>query len=103
MRPTSRKPSEAARPRMAPLAKLPVFFDLAGKRAIVAGGSDAAAWKAELLASAGAEVVVFADQVTDEMSELLKQGASSGSLTLVSRTGNGRRFAGCRFVRCRCL
>ena len=86
MRPKSRKPSEATRPRMAPLAKLPVFFDLAGKRAIVAGGSDAAAWKAELLASAGAEVAIFADETTDEMSALLKQGASSGSLTLVSRT-----------------
>ncbi len=32
-----------------PLAKLPVFWALEGKRAIVAGGSDAAAWKAELL------------------------------------------------------
>ena len=46
--------------RMAPLAKLPVFWALEGKRAIVAGGSDAAAWKAELLAACGAEVHVYA-------------------------------------------
>ena len=36
------------------------FFNLKGKRAIVAGGSDAAAWKVELLSAAGARVDVFA-------------------------------------------
>ena len=46
--------------RMGPLAKLPVFLELAGKRAVVAGGREAAAWKAELLAAAGACVEVFA-------------------------------------------
>ena len=45
---------------MQPLARLPVFFALQGKRAVVAGGSAAAAWKAELLAAAGAQVDVFA-------------------------------------------
>ncbi|MFS8047805.1 siroheme synthase CysG [Rhizobium sp. BR 314] len=45
--------------RIAPLASLPVFFDIAGKAVLVAGGSDGAAWKAELLAAAGAEVHVF--------------------------------------------
>lgn len=54
--------SEPRRPRrMDNLATLPVFFKLKGKRAVVAGGSDAAAWKAELLAAAGAEVHVFAE------------------------------------------
>jgi siroheme synthase (precorrin-2 oxidase/ferrochelatase) len=33
------------------LATLPVFFKLAGKRAVVAGGDAPALWKAELLAS----------------------------------------------------
>ncbi|MFZ1429512.1 MAG: NAD(P)-dependent oxidoreductase, partial [Geminicoccaceae bacterium] len=55
-----RLPMEQAVPRMAPLSKLPIFLDLAGKRAIVAGGSAAAAWKAELLAAAGARVEVLA-------------------------------------------
>ena len=50
----ARTPSEARPPRMEALARLPVFFALAGKRAVVAGGSAAAAWKAELLAAAGA-------------------------------------------------
>jgi len=47
--------------RIEPLAKLPVFWDLQSKRAVIAGGSDAAAWKAELLAACGAAVEVYAE------------------------------------------
>src|SRR6478672_2807233 len=64
---TTRTPSEARSPRMEALARLPVFFALAGKRAVVAGGSAAAAWKAELLAAAGASVDVYATDPSDEM------------------------------------
>ena len=39
---------------MSPLAVLPVFFDLRGKRVVVAGDGDGAVWKAELLAACGA-------------------------------------------------
>ena len=46
--------------RIEPLVKLPVFWSLAGKTVVVAGGSDAAAWKAELLCACGAEVAVYA-------------------------------------------
>src|SRR6202011_3040272 len=63
----SRIPSETRTPRMEPLARLPVFFSLAGKRAVVAGGSAAAAWKAELLAAAGATVEVFAADASEEL------------------------------------
>jgi uroporphyrin-III C-methyltransferase/precorrin-2 dehydrogenase/sirohydrochlorin ferrochelatase len=52
---------------MEPLARLPVFFGLAGKRAVIAGGTAAAAWKAELISAAGAEVAVFAAQPSEEM------------------------------------
>jgi uroporphyrin-III C-methyltransferase/precorrin-2 dehydrogenase/sirohydrochlorin ferrochelatase len=45
---------------MGALARLPAFFALEDKRAIVAGGTQAAAWKAELLSAAGARVEVFA-------------------------------------------
>ena len=44
---------------MEPLARLPVFLALDGKRVVVAGGSAAAAWKAELLSAAGAAVDVL--------------------------------------------
>lgn len=46
--------------RIAPLATLPVFLKLDGRKAVVAGGSEGALWKAELLSAAGAEVLVFA-------------------------------------------
>lgn len=64
----SLQPNEAPRgrserERMGPLATLPVFYRLKGKKVLVAGGSDAAAWKAELLAAAGAEVHVFAEEL----------------------------------------
>ena len=60
MQVVSRQPSEIAAGRIGALSVLPVFLDLAGKRAVVAGGSQAAAWKAELLAAAGAAVDVYA-------------------------------------------
>ncbi|QEE45879.1 siroheme synthase [Rhizobium sp. WL3] len=47
--------------RIEPLAKLPVFWNLSEKRVVIAGGSDAAAWKAELLAACGALVDVYAE------------------------------------------
>ena len=46
---------------------LPVFFDLEAKRAIVIGGTAAAAWKAELLAAAGAHVDIFTVTPGEEM------------------------------------
>ena len=71
----SRIPSEARTPRMEALARLPVFFSLAGKRAVVAGGTAAAAWKAELLSAAGAEVAVFAAQPSEEMRAIAAERA----------------------------
>ncbi len=69
----SRKPAEAAPARMGPLAKLPVFLDLAGKRAVVAGGSAAAAWKVELIAAAGARVDVYAATLEPEMAATIER------------------------------
>jgi uroporphyrin-III C-methyltransferase/precorrin-2 dehydrogenase/sirohydrochlorin ferrochelatase len=56
--------------RIAPLAVLPVFFDLRGKRVVVIGGSEPAAWKIELLAAAGARVDVYAEDICDEFKAL---------------------------------
>lgn len=52
--------AETVPARIAPLPNLPVFHKLAGRKAVVAGGSQGALWKAELLAAAGAEVLVLA-------------------------------------------
>jgi uroporphyrin-III C-methyltransferase / precorrin-2 dehydrogenase / sirohydrochlorin ferrochelatase len=77
-----RRPAEVAPPRMGALPKLPVFLDLDGKRAVVAGGTAAAAWKAELLAAAGAHVDIYAPDAGSEMVQLLARGAAAGTLTL---------------------
>ncbi len=65
------QPRSEAPARMAPLAKLPVFWALEGKRVIVAGGSDAAAWKAELLAACGAKVDVYANELSETFEQLI--------------------------------
>jgi uroporphyrin-III C-methyltransferase/precorrin-2 dehydrogenase/sirohydrochlorin ferrochelatase len=76
MRIVSRQPSESGPARIAALSVLPVFLDLAGKRAVVAGGGAAAAWKAELLAAVGAEVHVYADTLCAEMRGLVEGKAA---------------------------
>lgn len=53
------------------LAVLPVFYKLDGKRVVLAGGSDAAAWKGDLLAASGANVDVYAEKLSHEFEELL--------------------------------
>jgi uroporphyrin-III C-methyltransferase / precorrin-2 dehydrogenase / sirohydrochlorin ferrochelatase len=55
---------------MSPIARLPVFLALDGKRVLVAGGSSAAAWKAELLSAAGAHVDVYAEEISEELRAL---------------------------------
>lgn len=66
--------SRAGGARVAPLAVLPVFLPLKGRTALVAGGADAAAWKAELLAAAGASVTVYAETLGEAMMALVSTG-----------------------------
>lgn len=75
MKLVSKQQSEAP-PRIGRLSVLPVFLDLAGKRVIVAGGSDAAAWKAELLVAAGARIDLYALEFSDEMARLVDREAA---------------------------
>ena len=69
--PDTRRPNETRQNRMGPLATLPVFFKLAGRRVVVSGGQDAAAWKIELLTAAGAHVDVFAAELGERLIDLL--------------------------------
>jgi len=80
-----RIPSETAPARMSALARLPVFLTLEGKRAVLAGGSAAAAWKAELLAAAGAKVEVYAIEASDELLQVAAN-PPRGAVT-ISRRG----------------
>ena len=63
----TRTPAEIRSTRIGALARLPAFFALEDKRTVVAGGSPAATWKAELLSAAGARVEVFAAAPGEEM------------------------------------
>ena len=89
----SRKPLEAQPARMAPLARLPVFLALEGKRCVLAGGSPAAAWKAELLSAAGARVDVYADEVSDEMLQVAAD-APRGEIAVHKRAWMTEDLAG---------
>jgi uroporphyrin-III C-methyltransferase/precorrin-2 dehydrogenase/sirohydrochlorin ferrochelatase len=80
----SRKPLETRPERMGALARLPVFLALDGKRCVLAGGSHAAAWKAELLSAAGARVEVFAEDASDEMRQVAAD-APRGEIVIIER------------------
>ncbi|WP_375289680.1 siroheme synthase CysG [Qipengyuania sp.] len=54
----SRSPKKTP-PRIGPLPKLPLFHALHGRHVLVAGNTDGARWKAELMSAAGAEVLVL--------------------------------------------
>ncbi len=79
--------------RMSPLAVLPVFFDLRGKRAVVAGDGEGGIWKAELLAAAGAHVEVYAAEPSADLIAL-RDGPPAGSVTLVERGWQAGDFTG---------
>ncbi|NOT69865.1 MAG: uroporphyrinogen-III C-methyltransferase [Hyphomicrobium sp.] len=68
--PQSRTPQATRPSRMDALATLPVFFKLGGKRVVLAGASEPALWKAELLAAAGAHVDIYAAAFTGEFHHL---------------------------------
>lgn len=83
MRPVLPAPDKALRrrrpARVDALASLPLFFPLKGRKVVLAGGTDAAAWKAELLAAAGAEVHVYAECLDETFATLLSGGSVKGS------------------------
>ena len=80
-------------PRMEPLARLPIFLALEGKRAVVAGDGPAVAWKAELLSAAGADVVVFAECPCEELHALAAQ-PPRGAIVLQHRAWQAEDFCG---------
>ena len=55
------------------MERLPLFFDVKGKRCIVVGGGEVALRKATLLARAGAKLHIVAPELDDEMASLCKR------------------------------
>jgi len=78
-------------PAATQLASLPAFFKLSGRRCVVAGGGDGAAWKAELLASAGARVDIYAAAPGEKLERLV--GVAAG-LTLHRRNWTSADLSG---------
>jgi uroporphyrin-III C-methyltransferase/precorrin-2 dehydrogenase/sirohydrochlorin ferrochelatase len=66
------------------LSRLPLFFAVDGKRAVLAGGNAQAAWKAELLSAAGAQVDVFAEAPAEELVGLA-EAPPRGAVTIHRR------------------
>jgi uroporphyrin-III C-methyltransferase / precorrin-2 dehydrogenase / sirohydrochlorin ferrochelatase len=90
---TDRRPAQVRPPRMEPLARLPVFLALDGKRTVVAGNSPAVAWKVELLSAAGAAVELFADDPCVELCALVDE-PPRGTITLARRRWRAEDLAG---------
>jgi uroporphyrin-III C-methyltransferase/precorrin-2 dehydrogenase/sirohydrochlorin ferrochelatase len=89
-----RNPSESVPSRMQALSPLPLFFSLAGKRVVVAGGNAVAAWKVELLAAAGAAVEVFAPDCCEELREIALD-PPSGSVEIFESEWHEAALDGC--------
>src|SRR5215210_8017361 len=79
--------------RIQNLARLPVFFALEGKRALVAGGSAGVAWKAELLSAAGARVDVYAADASEELLAIAAE-PPNGLVGIHPRNWEATDFAG---------
>ena len=80
-----RSPSEAKPARMGKLARLPVFYAIEGKRALVAASGIGAAWKVELLAAAGAHVDVYAPKPGADLRELAADETFAGRIRIHER------------------
>jgi uroporphyrin-III C-methyltransferase / precorrin-2 dehydrogenase / sirohydrochlorin ferrochelatase len=89
----TRAPEHMPTARIAPLSRLPTFLALKDKRVIVAGGSAAATWKAELLSAAGARVDVFALEPGADMLALAS-APPNGTVVIQGRNWSTEDFRG---------
>lgn len=81
---STRRPEPTTARRIEALATLPLFHKLEGRRVVLAGSSEGALWKAELLAAAGAELHVFASGAV-ELFEPLVANPPAGRVTALPR------------------
>lgn len=79
------EPSRTRPARLAPLAKLPIFVDLVGRRIVLIGGGEPVVWKAELLAATGASLDIYAPEVEPDLEAL----AQSNERVRLHRRGWG--------------
>jgi len=89
---TATHPVETRPARLAPIPRLPIFLDLQAKPALISGGGPGSAWKAELLAAAGARVIVHA---TDPSPELAEVAAVCPGVTVTAAPWTDADLAAC--------
>jgi uroporphyrin-III C-methyltransferase/precorrin-2 dehydrogenase/sirohydrochlorin ferrochelatase len=89
----TRAPEHTPTARIASLSRLPAFFALKDKRAIVAGGSAAATWKTELLSAAGARVEMFVPEPSTDMLALAS-APPNGAVLIQRRNWSAEDFRG---------
>jgi uroporphyrin-III C-methyltransferase/precorrin-2 dehydrogenase/sirohydrochlorin ferrochelatase len=89
-------PAETRAPRLAALAKLPIFLDLAGRRVLLVGGGEPVVWKTELLAAAGARLDVVSAEPHEDLAALA--GSSGGAITLHRRNWRPEDLDGATIV-----
>lgn len=87
----TRKPDEISSDLMQPLETLPVFYPLAGKRVVVVGDGEGAAWKVDLAAATGAQVDVYAQKPCEKLREI---AAGRDNVALHERAAAAADFAG---------
>ena len=92
-----RQPRETRSGGLEPLAVLPVFVPLQGKRAVLAGSNGGAPWKVKLLAAAGARVDVYAPEPTDEL-RAVPGDTAAGHVVLHERPWTEADLAGAAFA-----
>lgn len=90
---TGRVPADLGLARMQPLARLPLFFALQGKRVVIAGGTPAVAWKAELMSASGATVDVYAPEPCEEL-RAVAVSPSDGPIVIQERNWTPADLAG---------
>jgi uroporphyrin-III C-methyltransferase/precorrin-2 dehydrogenase/sirohydrochlorin ferrochelatase len=87
----TRKPDEISSEVMQPLETLPLFYPLAGKRVVVIGGGEGAAWKVDLAAATGARVDVFARDPCEKLREIV---GGRANVALHERAATAADFEG---------
>ncbi|MDB5698545.1 MAG: cobA [Alphaproteobacteria bacterium] len=93
--PELRGPEVTSPARIAALPNLPLFHKIAGRKAIVAGATAGALWKAELLAAAGADVLVLAcGPAGASLFEVLAAQPAAGSVRVEARGWTPADFEG---------
>ncbi len=97
-----RKPTEIQTARIGPLARLPAFFALEGKRVVVVGSGQAAIWKAELLSAAGAHVDVFSPARSDSL-DALAAAPPAGAVIVHERRWTPADLAGASLAVAECV